>query len=95
MSSVSRAFTNAVLAAVFYQMRNYKHKAINEGSDWDDDIIGISEKDDTQLVRTEYYYHSDDGCYWAKNIEGQVYYSDDDVFSTEKEDATHIVVFLK
>lgn len=75
--------------------RNYKHKVINEGSDLDDDVICLSEKDDTDLVRTEYYYHSDDGCYWAKNIDGQVHYSDDDVFSTEKEDATHIVVFLK
>ena len=78
-----------------FKMRNYKHKAINEGNDFDAIVANISEKDDTHLVRVEYYYHSEDGCYWAKNIDGQVFYSDDDVFSTEKEDATHIVVFLK
>lgn len=57
--------------------------------------IKIPEKDSAQVVRNDYYYHQEDTCYWAKEIDGVIMYSHDDVFETEKLDASHIVIFLK
>lgn len=57
--------------------------------------VSLHHSDDTDTVRTDYYYHSDDTCVWAKDTEDGIYCSDDDIFHTEREDATHIVAFLK
>lgn len=57
--------------------------------------IKIPDKDSAQVVRNDYYYHQEDSCYWAKDIDGIIMYSHDDVFETEKLDASHIVIFLK
>jgi len=70
-------------------------KKYNQSVDEDDFVIKLSDTDDTISVRKEYWYHSDDSCYWAREIDGQIYYSDDEVFSTIKEDATHIIIFMK
>ena len=54
-------------------MRQYNIKTIIGTDDFDDKVIGISTKNTTDIIRTEYYYHSDDGCYWAKSIDGLIY----------------------
>lgn len=67
----------------------------NKEPDEDCFNIEVTDKDITIDIRTEYYYHTDDNCYWAKEINSKIYHSNDDVFTTNKEDATHIVVYLK
>lgn len=76
-------------------MREYNRKAIQDGSDFEDFIINVKLEGSTNEIREIYYYHSDDSCYWTMEKEDGIYYSDDDVFNTEKEDATHIVIFMK
>ena len=75
-------------------MREYKTRAVDEVEDGEV-IIDLEELDTTESIRDEYYYHYDDSCYWAKEQAGEIYYSRDDVFSSERLDATHIIIFLK
>lgn len=71
--------------------RKYNRLAINNGAEY---IIPINTDNDTNGLRKEFYYHSGKTCLWAKEIKGNVFYSYDHFFKTEKEDATHIVIFI-
>lgn len=73
-------------------MRQYTINIIIED---EDDVITLADNDSTKDIRKKYYYHWDDRCYWAKKIDGEIKYSRDDVFNTERQDATHIVAFIK
>lgn len=71
-------------------MREYK-----EHADEEDVVITLEENDTTQSIREENYYFNDNACYWAKLTSEGVYYSRDDIFETDRLDATHLVAFLK
>lgn len=71
-------------------MRNYNKKIKRN-----DIIIDISNINSTNEIRKQYYYFSDNNCYWGILINNKIYYSIDDIFNTEKENATHIITFLK
>ena len=59
--------------------------------DWVEEMPG-----DTRTIRSQYQDLYDDTVYWAKKMEdGIIYYSQDEIFSTDKLDATHIIIFLK
>lgn len=38
---------------------------------------------------------SSETCYWAKEIDGKVFYSNDEIWDTEMQDATHTLEILK
>lgn len=75
-------------------MRQYNLKAETEG-EYMDCIIEICDSDDTKSIRSENWAYGDCGCWWAKKIDDQVFYSRSDVFTTERESATHVVIILK
>ena len=77
-------------------MRKYTTRAELMGDDFDDEVYEIDGALTTEQFREEYYYLEDNPTYWAKlDINGHIYYSNEDIFETEKEDATHIVVSIK
>lgn len=74
-------------------MREYNNKAMQDGSEFDDEIIKLENSDTTETIREDYFF--DDTCYWAKKIDNKIFYSRDEVFFTDRKDATHVVVFTK
>ena len=75
-------------------MRKYTNKVDND-PDWGPVTIELDENMDRQAFRKEHYYHSEDTSCWAKMVDGDLYRSNDDAFTTERGDATHVVIYLK
>lgn len=75
-------------------MREYKFRAITHG-DFQDYIIKLHEKETRDSILDNYNIHSEDSVCWGKEMEGFIYYSMDEIFNTEKLDATHLVIFMK
>ena len=62
-----------------------------------DSVYKLSKNDTTESVRlleNEYLYGIED-VYWAKEKDSTIFYSDDNIYETEMEDATHIIFFIK
>lgn len=72
--------------------RQYLTKADPE---FDEIIIELAPDQTAAELREELYYHWDDSCYWAKETELGIFYSRDELFSSEREQATHLVIFMK
>lgn len=73
-------------------MREYKQELFGDGEEI---VIELEDGQTAEQLRKEYYYHFDDSCYFAKKVDGQILFSRDDLFSSEREDATHLVILLK
>jgi hypothetical protein len=76
-------------------MRQYKNKAYVFLGELADYFVKIDVKSTTDTLREEYRHYADDDIHWGKIINEELFYSDDELFNTEKEDATHLVIFLK
>lgn len=75
-------------------MRKYKFKAITDGSEFEDYVIKLYEKEEKRLLDV-FLHNPDNDIYWAKEINGEIFYSIDEIFNTERQDATHLVIFMK
>lgn len=75
-------------------MREYKYKVITDGSDLEDYVIKLREKE-TERVLDTFLHDSENSVYWAKEIDGNIFYSIDQIYDTEQQDATHLAVFMK
>lgn len=76
-------------------MREYKYKAITDGSDFEDYVIKLNNIDTKEQVKEYLNAYYDDSIYWAKEINGNIFYSKDEVYNTEQQDATNLVIFMK
>lgn len=76
-------------------MREYKFKAITDGSDFEDYVIKIHEGEAKEQILDNFLHDSEDSVYWAKEIYGNIFYSIDQIYDTEQQDATHLVIFMK
>lgn len=72
-------------------MREYKYKAITDGSEFEDYVIKLNNIDTKEYLNVYY----DDSVCWAKEINGDIFYSVDEIYNTERQDATHLVIFMK
>lgn len=75
-------------------MREYKYKAITDGSEFEDYVIKLLEKEEERVLDI-FLNNSEDNVYWAKEINGDIFYSVDEIYDTERQDATHLVIFMK
>ena len=75
-------------------MREYKFKAITDGSDFEDYVIKLYEKEEERLLDV-FLHNPENNIYWAKEINGEIFYSIDEIYNTEQQDATHLVIFMK
>ena len=75
-------------------MREYKYKVITDGSEFEDYVIKLREKE-TKRVLDTFLHDSENSVYWAKEIDGNIFYSIDQIYDTEQQDATHLAVFMK
>lgn len=75
-------------------MREYKYKAITDGSDFEDYVIKLYEKKEKRLLDV-FLHNTESNIYWAKEINGDIFYSRDEIYNTERQDATHLVIFMK
>lgn len=75
-------------------MREYKYKAITDGSEFEDYTIKLREKEEERVLDI-FLHNSEDNVYWAKEINGDIFYSVDEIYDTERQDATHLVIFMK
>jgi hypothetical protein len=57
--------------------------------------VSLDKNETTEEVRLRMKIYSDDDCYWAKKTEKGLFQSYDELFNTEKEDATHLIIYLK
>ncbi len=73
-------------------MRNYNIKINNKKDGF---IVKLSSSDTTIIIRNDYYMHFDDYCYWCKIIDGDLYRSNDNIFDTQKQDSSHLIIYLK
>ena len=76
-------------------MREYKYKAITDGSEFEDYTIELHESETKEQILEHFKYNSEDCVYWAKKINKEIFYSKDEIFNTEKLDSTHLVIFMK
>lgn len=76
-------------------MREYKYKAITDGSEFEDYTIKLHEEETREQILDNFFCHSEDDVCWAKEINGEIFYSKDEIYNTEKQDATHLVIFIK
>ena len=76
-------------------MREYKYKAITDGSEFEDYVIKLLEKEEEERVLDIFLHSSEDNVYWAKEFNGDIFYSVDEIYNTEQQDATHLVIFMK
>lgn len=75
-------------------MREYKFKAITDGSEFEDYVIKLLEKEEERVLDI-FLNNSEDNVHWAKEINGDIFYSRDEIYNTEQQDATHLVIFMK
>lgn len=63
-------------------MRDYKHKALTDGSEFEDYTIKLYPDETKEYILQELKSHSEDSVYWGKEINGEIFYSNDEVFNT-------------
>ena len=76
-------------------MREYKYKVLTDGSDLEDYVIKLYRDDTREQILDNFLHDSEDSVYWAKEINGNIFYSIDQIYDTEQQDATHLVIFMK
>lgn len=76
-------------------MREYKYKAITDGSEFEDYVIKLYEKEEKGRLLDVFLHNPENNIYWAKEINGDIFYSRDEIYNTERQDATHLVIFMK